>query len=297
MGNATGVQGQPQHLSTRTPEHPAFELSNVGFAYDSAGPALRDISLTIERGEKIALLGANGCGKSTLLKILNGLLHPTSGTLHAFGETITERSLRDEATAHRFRRRVGFIFQNADAQLFSSTVREEIAFGPLQMGLPRAEVEQRLADVAAMLDIARLLDRSPFRLSGGEKKRVALASVLVINPDVLLLDEPTNGLDPRSQRWLVDLLVALHGAGKTLVTATHDLDIVPEIADRVVVMNEDHTVEAVGEPRPILEDARLLLAVNLIHEHVHWHGALCHSHPHYHDAEHHHEHPSGQAAG
>jgi len=275
---------------TPSPTDAALCLEGVDFAYDGAGPVLRNISLTIERGEKVAILGANGCGKSTLLKILNGLLHPTSGTFHAFGEEITERALRDEAAAHRFRRRVGLIFQNSDAQLFSSTVREEIAFGPLQMGLPLAEVERRIADVAAMLDITRLLDRPPFRLSGGEKKKVAIASVLVINPEVLLLDEPTSGLDPRSQHWLVDLLVRLHGAGKTLVTATHDLDRVPEIAERVVVMNEDHSIEVIGDPPRILSDTGLLLSVNLIHAHGHWHGSLYHTHPHHHGGEHEHEH-------
>jgi cobalt/nickel transport system ATP-binding protein len=281
---------EPNHPTTQRPSDPAFELSGVSFAYGEDVPALRDVSLTIARGEKVVLLGANGSGKSTLLKILNGLLHPTSGAFRAFGEEITERALRDEAVAHRFRRRVGFIFQNSDAQLFSATVRDEIAFGPLQMGLTPGQVEQRIADVATMLDIARLLDRPPFRLSGGEKKKVALASILVINPEVILLDEPTGGLDPRSQRWLVELLMTLHGAGKTLVTATHDLDIVSEIADRAVVMNEEHAIEAAGHPCDILEDTELLLRVNLIHEHTHWHEGHRHSHPHFHGGDHAHEH-------
>src|SRR5207248_4787413 len=133
-------------------------------------------------------------------KILNGLVHPRSGAFRAFGEEISERSLRDEARASLFRQRVGFVFQNADAQLFSSTVREEIAFGPVQMGLAAREIERRVADLAAMLEIEPLLDRPTFRLSGGEKKKVAIASVMAINPEVILLDEPTNGLDPRSQR-------------------------------------------------------------------------------------------------
>lgn len=269
---------------------PAFVLSEVCYRYGEGVTALKDVSFRIERGEKVAILGANGCGKSTLIKMLDGLLHPQSGGIEAFGDPLTEAALRDEAFAHRFRRRVGFIFQNSDAQLFSPTVREEIAFGPLQMGLPRAEVEQRLEDVAAMLDLRRLLDRPPFQLSGGEKKKVAIAGTLVVNPDVLLLDEPTNGLDPRSQRWLVELLVALHAAGKTLVTATHDLDIVPEIADRVLVFGEDHTPAAEGPSAAILADTDLLLRVNLIHEHWHRHGNLFHSHPHRHDAEHNHTH-------
>src|SRR5581483_1794121 len=282
--------GSPLKPSASTDETPAFTLSNVSYAYGEGVVALRDVSLTIARGEKVAILGANGCGKSTLIKLLDGLLHPQSGTFTAFGEPVTETALRDEAFAYRFRRRVGFIFQNSDAQLFSPTVREEIAFGPLQMGLSREEIERRLADVVALLGIGRLLDRPPFQLSGGEKKKVAIASTLVVNPDVILLDEPTNGLDPRSQRWLVELLVALHAAGKTLVTATNDLSIVPEIADRALVFGEDHTLLAEGSSSAILADIPLLLRVNLIHEHWHRHGSLFHSHSHHHDAEHDHTH-------
>lgn len=270
---------------------PAFQLSAVSYAYEEAIPALKEISLRIDCGEKVALLGSNGSGKSTLLKLMNGLIHPTSGTVSAFGEEITEKALRHETFAHRFRRRVGFVFQNSDAQLFCATVREEIAFGPLQMGMSQVEVTQRIEDVAAMLGIGALLERPPYRLSCGEKKKVALASVLVINPAVVLLDEPTAGLDPRSQRWLVHLLVRLHRAGKTLVTATHDLSIVPEIADRVIVLNEQHGIERVGTPREILADMELLLGVNLIHEHSHYHGTLYHSHLHYHSGAHEHNHP------
>ena len=269
---------------------PAFVLDKVCYGYGAGVLALQDISLTIQPGEKIALLGANGCGKSTLIRIMDGLLHPQTGTITVFGEPITEESLRDEQTAYRFRRRVGYVFQNSDAQLFSSTVREEIAFGPLQMGLSYPEVEQRLCDVAALLEIGKLLERPPFQLSGGEKKKVALASTLVLNPDVILLDEPTNGLDPRSQRWLVELLVTLHQAGKTLVTATHDLSIVPEIASRAYVFSEAHTLVAEGSCRKILQDSDLLLGVNLIHEHTHRHGTLIHSHPHFHDNDHEHDH-------
>ncbi len=269
---------------------PAFVLSGVCYAYGPGVVALRDVSLTIGQGEKVAILGANGCGKSTLIKLLGGLIHPQSGVITSCGEPLTEVALRGEAFAYRFRRRVGFIFQNSDAQLFSPTVREEIAFGPLQMGLPRVEIERRIADLCTLLDLNSLLDRPPFQLSGGEKKKVAIASVLVTNPDVLLLDEPTNGLDPRSQHWLVDLLVKLHAAGKTLITATHDLSIVPEIADRVLVLGEDHTLAAEGPTHAILSDTDLLLRVNLIHEHWHWHGSLYHSHPHHHDAAHDHTH-------
>lgn len=271
----------------------AVELSGVSYRYAHSVEALRDVSLCVAKGEKVAVLGANGCGKSTLLRVMNGLARPASGVVRVFGEEVSDRALRDAAFARRLRRGVGFIFQNSDAQLFSSTVREEIAFGPLQMELPQEEVRQRVADTAAMLGIERLLDRAPYHLSGGEKKKVALASVLVVNPSVLLLDEPTSGLDPRSQRWLVDIIVALHHAGKTVVTATHDLGIVHEIAGRVVVMAENHAVAAEGATAEILADLDLLLRVNLVHEHAHRHGNLIHSHPHHHggDHDHSHDHP------
>ena len=271
---------------------PAFRLTDVGYRYGEGVVALYGVSLTIGLGETVAILGANGCGKSTLIKMLDGLIHPQEGRIEAFGEALTEESLRDERFAYRFRRRVGFIFQNSDAQLFSPTVRDEIAFGPLQMGLSVEETERRIRDVAALLDIVRLLERPPFQLSGGEKKRVAIACSLAVNPDVLLLDEPTNGLDPRSQYALVELLVRLSGAGKTLITATHDLNIVPRIAARALVFSEEHTVVADASSQEILADLPLLLRVNLIHENLHRHGEIIHAHPHGQTHDHSHTHPT-----
>ena len=156
------------------------------------------------------------------------------------------------------------MFQNSDAQVFSPTVREEIAFGPLNMGLTPAEVEARVADTLEMLDIADLADRAPYQLSGGQKKRVAIASVLVMNPEVLLFDEPTAALDPRTAEWLMDLIVDLNRAGKTIVLATHDLDILDVLADRCVVFSEDHRIAAEGSPGDVLADRALLESVNLV---------------------------------
>lgn len=275
---------------------PAFHLMDVGYRYGEGVVALQGVSLTIGLGETVAILGANGCGKSTLIKMLDGLIHPQEGRIEAFGEPLTEESLRDEKFAYRFRRRVGFIFQNSDAQLFSPTVRDEIAFGPLQMGLSVEETERRIRDVAALLDITRLLERPPFQLSGGEKKRVAIACSLAVNPDVLLLDEPTNGLDPRSQYALVELLVRLSAAGKTIITATHDLNIVPRIATRALVFSEEHTIVADASSQAILADLPLLLRVNLVHEHLHRHGEIIHAHPHPHDHTHTHTAESDEAS-
>jgi cobalt/nickel transport system ATP-binding protein len=257
-----------------------IDVQAVSFAYLDRFPALDDVSLTVQRGEKVALLGANGCGKSTLLKVLDGLLYPDAGRYDAFGAEVNEDNLEDEQFARGFRSRVGFVFQNSDAQVFSPTVREEIAFGPLNMGLARDDVQARVDDTMAMLGITDLADRAPYQLSGGQKKRVAIASVLVMNPEVLLFDEPTAALDPRTQQWLVDLIVELNRAGKTIVLATHDLERLDVLADRCIVFSEDHRIVAEGTPAEILADHDLLLATNLAHEHRHAHGSVVHSHVH-----------------
>ena len=266
-----------KEIITRT-EVAAYTLKNVSFGYSPSQQVISDVSFSVREGERVALLGANGSGKSSLLKILNGLIFPTSGSIQCFGEELTETGLKMDKTNFQFRRRVGFVFQNSDAQLFNTTVREEIIYGPLQLHLSAGDIEQRLNDIVGMLGITHLLDRSPFRLSGGEKKKVAIASVLITNPNVVLLDEPTNGLDPRSQMWMTDILNTLNTAGKTIIIATHDLDMVRRIADRVIVMGEDHKVAAIGQTDQILQNRELLIAVNLIHEHSHWHGEVYHSH-------------------
>jgi len=268
---------------------PLLVCEGLRYTYLERFSALEDVSVEVRSGEKVALLGANGCGKSTLLKILDGLLFADAGTYRAFGELVTEDNLEDEQFSMGFRSRLGFIFQNSDAQVFSPTVREEIAFGPLQLGWPRRKIERRISDVLEMLEITELADRAPFQLSGGEKKRVAIASVLVMNPDVLLFDEPTAALDPRTQAWLVELILELNRAGKTIVMATHDLDILDIVADRCVVFSEDHRVATEGPPAAVLADRRLLLDVNLIHDHTHVHrlGSAEEPHEHEHDARHH----------
>ncbi len=249
---------------------PVFEVQEASFAYPDGTPAAGGVAFYIAGGDRVALLGANGSGKSTVLRLLAGLIHPSSGSVRAFGEPLTEARLADPVSAAVFRRRVGIVFQNSDAQLFCPTVADELAFGPLQLDLPLGEVRRRVADLAGMLGLGPLLDRPPFRLSGGEKKRVAIGAVLAINPEVLLLDEPTTGLDPRSQHWLVHLIGELSAAGKTVVTATHDLDIVPLLAARAIVLDEGHRVAADGPSGDILADGDLLLRVNLVHEHSRW---------------------------
>jgi cobalt/nickel transport system ATP-binding protein len=276
----------PHHHHHGSPADPVLEVADVSYAYLERFPALDRVSLSVMRAEKVALLGANGSGKSTLLKVLDGLLFPDSGTFRAFGAEVTEENLEDEQFSEGFRSRVGFVFQSSDAQVFSPSVREEIAFGPLNMGLTRREVEARVDDTLHMLDIGSLADRAPYQLSGGEKKRVALASVLAMNPEVLLFDEPTAALDPRTQQWLLELIAELNRAGKTIVVATHDLDALEVLADRCAVFSEDHRIVAEGPPEEILGDQDLLLSVNLIHEHSHFHQGIG-THTHAHGMDHH----------
>jgi cobalt/nickel transport system ATP-binding protein len=259
-----------------------YRLERVRLEYRAGILALDAIDLTIDHGEHVAIVGANGSGKSTLLKVLDGLVFPTSGSVTVWGAPLTEDALEDPAFRQEFRSRVGFVFQDADVQLFCSNGRDELAFGPLQLGLDVEEVESRVREVAQQLRIEKLLDRPPYTLSGGEKKRLAIGSVLTMQPQVLLLDEPTSALDPRSQVWLLGVLDEWRREGRTAIIATHDLSAAAESADRMVVLSEDHAVVADGPPEQVLSQRDLLLSVNLIHEHAHTHGALRHVHEHVH---------------
>jgi cobalt/nickel transport system ATP-binding protein len=273
--------------------NPEFVLEDVRHEYRPGVFALDGLDLTIQCGEHVALVGANGSGKSTLLKMLDGLVFPTGGTITAFGHPLSEDALEDPAFRREFRSRVGFVFQDADVQLFCASVFDELAFGPLQLGLPEAEVRSRVAETAQQLRIEKLLDRAPYTLSGGEKKRVAIAAVLAMQPHVLLMDEPTNALDPRSQVWLLEVLDEWKAAGRTVVLTTHDLGSAAEFADRMIVLSEEHHIVADGTPADVLAQRDLLLEVNLIHEHAHRHGAEAHAHAHPHGHVHGHEHDGG----
>jgi cobalt/nickel transport system ATP-binding protein len=259
-----------------------FDVQNVVYRYNGEVTALKGLSLAIQRGERIAILGANGSGKSTLLRLLDGLYFPDSGSISAFGEPLTEERLQDDEFAFAFRRRVALVFQNPDVQLFSPTVFDEVAFGPLQLRWAKDTIRHKVRETLDLLEIAHLKDRSPHRLSGGEKKRVALASVLILDPEVLLMDEPTAALDPKSQSMVVDFLVGWSGGTKTVITATHDLDVVGEIADRCYVFQNGTSI-AEGLPGTILNDEEMLKSSNLIHAHRHVHptGEM-HAHSHFH---------------
>lgn len=264
-----------------------FELKNVTYSYAGTGPVLKDLTLDLRQGERVVVLGANGSGKSTLLSMLNGLIFPRSGEVCAFGRPLTEQTLSERDFGRDFRRKVAFVFQNSDVQLFSSTVWEDIAFGPLQLGFPRTQVREIVEGLLTSLRIQDLRDRPPHRLSDGQKKKVAIATSLATDPDVLLLDEPTNGLDPRTQVWLLELLDELQQKGTTIISATHDLAAAGDISGRAVVFSEDHTVTADGDLGEIVRDEDLLLKVNLIHEHAHAHGGFRHVHRHGHFGHYH----------
>lgn len=220
---------------------PVIELQNVSFSYGDI-PALRDITLAINEGEVVTLEGSNGCGKSTLLRLVNGLIFPDAGTYAFEGTPITEKALKDSLFAKQFHQKLGFVFQNADVQLFCASVEEEIAFGPLQMGLSEEEARQRTDDVLSLLELEALRARPPYQLSGGEKRKVALGCILSMNPKVLVLDEPLTGLDRRTQDWLLAFLQSLKAAGRTMVIATHNEDLAAALADRRILFTDDHTI-------------------------------------------------------
>jgi cobalt/nickel transport system ATP-binding protein len=257
-----------------------YRLEAVRYHYEEV-VALDALTFDFRRGERTALLGANGSGKSTLLKILAGLDFPQSGEIRFDGELLSEKRLSERDVNERFRARVGMVFQNPDVQLFNSSVREELAFGPLQLGWSRERVLDEIDRMAERMNLQHLLARPPHRLSAGEKKRVALASILILDPEVLLLDEPAAALDPASESRILDELVTRRGSGRTVILATHDLETLPDIADRCVVLSRG-TVVASGPPERILEDLDLLRSAGLARGHHHRHGSETHAHEHVH---------------
>ena len=264
---------------------PVFELNHVCYRYDAV-VALADVSLSIEAGKRIALLGANGSGKSTLLRLLDALYFADSGAVSFHGRLLNPEAFEQDAFAFDFRRRVGLVFQNPEVQLFNPTVFDEVAFAPLQLRWPKEQIVERVSAVLDRMEIGLLQSRPPHRLYGGEEKRVALACVLVLDPEVLLLDEPTAGLDPRSESQIIDMLIACGNGARTVITATHELGLVEDIADHCVLLYEGK-IAAEGEPARLLRDHALLSRANLIHAHRHRHASgVLHSHPHAHPHRH-----------
>lgn len=264
-----------------------FELKDVHFSYAGKYPALRGVDLTVEKGERIAVIGANGSGKSTLLHLLDGLIFPDKGSVKFFGLELNEKVFADERFNGQFRSRVGLVFQNPDVQLFCPTVKEEILFGPLNFGFDHEEIMKVFDSIVEIFGIKDLADRMPHQLSIGEKRKVSMASVLISGPEVLLLDEPSAGLDPKTSRDLVELLNQYHADGKTVITATHDMHIIEEIADVAHVFNHDKKIVRSGPPAELLADTKFLEENNLIHIHSHSHAGKVHAHPHGHPSHEH----------
>ncbi|MDO4538987.1 MAG: ABC transporter ATP-binding protein [Coriobacteriales bacterium] len=220
---------------------PLLALEHVSFSYDEH-LALDDVSLSVNRGETVALVGPNGCGKSTILRLCVGLDTPTAGELRFCGQRVDQESMANASFAKRLRQRIGFVFQDSDVQLFCPTVRDEISFGPRQMGLPEAEIQARTNDCLNLLGINDLADRAPYQLSGGEKKRVAVACVVSLAPDLLLLDEPTNALDEEGEARVINFLQRYVRAGHSVLFTTHHRDLVSALSARVVRMDAQHHI-------------------------------------------------------
>jgi len=238
-----------------------LEADRIAYRYGRV-QAVSGLSLAIQPGERIAVIGANGSGKSTLLRIFDGLLFPDAGAVRFDGRPLSGASLADDGFSTAFRRRVALLFQDPDAQLFNPTVFDELAFGPMQLGWSRKEVTVCVEQALEAMRIQDLRDRPPYQLSGGEKKRVALASIMVLDPEVFLLDEPTAAMDPKSQDQFLEFLCDLP-RDRTVVIATHDLDVARHTAARCCVM-AGGGVAAQGPVETILGDRDLLEHANLV---------------------------------
>lgn len=209
-----------------------IKLDDICFAYDST-PVLKHFSTEVANGEFVVIKGDNGCGKSTLLNIINALEFAEIGTYTFDGTVIDKKAMKNEQFAKAFHQKIGYVFQNTDAQLFCSSVYDEIAFAPRQMQLDEAEVAKRVDDMLKLTGTEHLKERAPFHLSMGEKKKVAVTSVLAMNPQVLILDEPMNFLDKKSREWLVEFLNQMHSVGKTIIIVSHTDDF-DKMADRII---------------------------------------------------------------
>lgn len=267
-----------------------ISLKNISYSYFGKIPALKNISLDINSGEMFCIIGQNGSGKSTLLNIINALIFPDSGEVWFKGNKITEKSIHTGDLNLQLRRSMGFIFQNTDVQLFCPSVIDELLFAPMQLNMSVEEARERAEETLSYLKIEYLRDRAVHMLSGGEKKKVAIASILTMNPEVLLIDEPMAGLDPKTQTFFLELLMDLNRAGKTIIFTTHHLDLVDHLQPRVAVLSEKHNIQLTGTTDEILTNEEFLISVNLIHAHTHKHDGKVHEHFHSHYVFHKHKH-------
>lgn len=235
-----------------------LEVRNLKYSYNSDYQALKGVSLKVERGQMIALLGKNGAGKSTLFLHLNGIYQPDEGQVFIDGEELKY----DKKSLLKFRQKVGIVFQNPDDQIFAPTVEEDVAFGPLNLGLSMEEVQDRVEESLARVGMSGYEKTAPHHLSGGQKKRVAIAGILAMKPEIMVLDEPTAGLDPQGVVNLSKLLKELNDEGITIIISTHEVDLVPNYANRVFVLVDGELI-AEGTPKEIFSQPEILEKANL----------------------------------
>jgi cobalt/nickel transport system ATP-binding protein len=233
--------------------HHIIEVRDLEFTYSDGTEALKGVSFRITHGESVALVGANGAGKSTLLLHLNGALVPKTGAVRVGDFPLNKKTLRS------IRRTVGMVFQDPDDQLFMPTVYDDVAFGPLNLGLPLGEVDSRVTEALSTVGASHLKDRPPYKLSGGEKRAVSIASVLSMSPDILVMDEPSSNLDPRARRQLIHLLKSFR---HTKIIATHDLDLVLDLCERTIVLH-DGRITADGPTNEIFNNEEVLSGSHL----------------------------------
>ncbi|SDA61054.1 ATP-binding cassette domain-containing protein [Methanobrevibacter millerae] len=235
-----------------------LEVKNLKYSYNNDYQALKGVSLKIERGEMVALLGKNGAGKSTLFLHLNGIYEPDEGQVFIDGEELKY----DKKSLLKFRQKVGIVFQNPDDQIFAPTVEEDVAFGPLNLKLPMEEVQNRVEEALERVGMSGYEKTAPHHLSGGQKKRVAIAGILAMKPEIMVLDEPTAGLDPQGVTNLSALLKELNEEGITIIISTHEVDLVPDYANRTFVMVDGELI-AEGTPKEIFSQPNILEQANL----------------------------------
>jgi cobalt/nickel transport system ATP-binding protein len=235
----------------------AIETTNLSYTYNDGTKALSNLNFSVEKGENMAILGPNGAGKSTLLHNFNGLLTPSSGKVFVLGQEVVTSNL------DWVRQKVGLVFQDPDDQLFARTVGEDVAFGPINLGLPRDEVKTRVKWALDATEITELERKSPQNLSTGQKKRAAIAGVLAMKPEIVVLDEPMTNLDPRTASRILKLLLQLNKElGLTLIIATHDVDLVPLFADKICILSKGQIVTQ-GAPQEVFSKTDLLRSLDL----------------------------------
>jgi cobalt/nickel transport system ATP-binding protein len=235
-----------------------IETNNVTYEYPDGTKALETVNFNADEGKIVALLGPNGAGKSTLFLHFNGILKPTQGSVHVDGETVRY----DKKDLLKIRQKVGIVFQNPDDQLFAPTVLEDVAFGPMNMGLSNEEVEARVKEALLRVGMEGYEKKAPHHLSGGQKKRVAIAGILAMKPKIMVLDEPTSGLDPKGASQILRLLYQLNSEGMTIVISTHDVDLVPIYASKVYIISHGKIIKE-GSPQEVFEDVETIRGANL----------------------------------